>query len=146
MASTKKIKTSSQFSNNKQSNYFKENSYNSENIKNNEENQINNNYIEKSFLEDLLKCELCDNIFDLNIHTPIVIKCGHTFCKNCVLNIYNNKNKEINNSLTSSLKLTFSKLFSSYNGIVSMVSLIITPLIFSSSKGNLLITLISSSI
>ena len=98
MASIKKIKTSSQFSNNKQSNYFKENSYNSENIKNNEENQINSNYIEKSFLEDLLKCELCDNIFDLNIHTPIVIKCGHTFCKNCVLNIYNNKNKEINNS------------------------------------------------
>ena len=98
MASIKKIKTSNQFSSNKQSNYFKDNSYNSENIKNNEENQINSNYIEKSFLEDLLKCELCDNIFDLNIHTPIVIKCGHTFCKNCVLNIYNNKNKEINNS------------------------------------------------
>ena len=98
MASIKKIKTSSQFNNNKHRNYYKEDSNNSENIKNNEENKTNNNYIEKSYLEELLKCELCDNVFDLNIHIPIVIKCGHTFCKNCVLNIYNNKYKEIDNS------------------------------------------------
>ena len=93
MASIKKIKTSNQFKNSKQN----INSSNSENMMNNEE-MIQNNYIEKSFLKELLKCELCDNVFDLNIHIPIVIKCGHTFCKNCVLNIYNNKNKEIKNS------------------------------------------------
>ena len=97
MASIKRIKTSSQFSNNKPGISYKDNSNNSENVTNNEEN-IKNNYIEKSFLEELLKCELCENIFDLNIHIPVVIKCGHTFCKKCVLNIHNNKNKLINNS------------------------------------------------
>ena len=97
MASIKRIKTSSQFSNNKQGIYYKENSNNSENALDNEEN-LKNNYIEKSLLEELLKCEICENIFDLNIHIPIVIKCGHTFCKKCVLNIYNNKNKNRNNS------------------------------------------------
>ena len=69
MASIKRIKTSNK-------------------LKNNEEN---NNYIEKSFLEELLKCELCENIFDLNNHLPIIIKCGHTFCKECILNIHNKK-------------------------------------------------------
>ena len=87
MASIKKIKTSNYFKNNKLNIYSKENSSNSEN-----KEEINkNNYIEKSFLEELLKCEICGNIFDLNNHIPIVIKCGHTFCKQCIININNNK-------------------------------------------------------
>ena len=76
MASIKRIKTSNK-------------------LKNNEEN---NNYIEKSFLEELLKCELCENIFDLNNHLPIIIKCGHTFCKECILNIHNKKYNKKNYS------------------------------------------------
>jgi len=95
MASIKKIKTSNNFNNNKINIYYNENSNNSENTKSKEENN-NNNYIEKSFLEELLKCERCKNVFDLNDHIPIVIKCGHTFCKKCVLDInhikYNKKN------------------------------------------------------
>ena len=86
MASIKKIKTSNHFNNNKLSIYSKENSNNSDN----KEEYNKNNYIEKSFLEELLKCEICGNIFDLNNHIPIVIKCGHTFCKQCILNINNN--------------------------------------------------------
>ena len=76
MASIKRIKTSNK-------------------LKNSEEN---NNYIEKSFLEELLKCELCENIFDLNNHLPIIIKCGHTFCKECILNIHNKKYNKKNYS------------------------------------------------
>ena len=90
MASIKKTKTSNIYNNNKLNINSKDNSNNSANSKNNEDN-INNNYIEKSFLLELLKCEICSNIFDLNIHLPIIIKCGHTFCKKCVLNIYNSK-------------------------------------------------------
>ena len=89
MTSIKKIKTSNQFKNSKQN----INSSNSENMMNNEE-IIQNNYIEKSFLKELLKCEICDNVFDLNIHIPIIVKCGHTFCKKCVLNKNNNTYKK----------------------------------------------------
>ena len=94
MATIKKIKTSSNFNNNYLSQNYKDNSNNSENtMSNKDKDEFNkNNYIEKSFLEELLKCEICNNIFDLNNHIPIVIKCGHTFCKQCILNIYNNKN------------------------------------------------------
>ena len=89
MASIKKIKTSNQFKNDKQN----INSNNFENLMNNEE-MIKNNYIEKSFLKELLKCEICENVFDLNIHIPIIVRCGHTFCKKCVLNIHNNTFKQ----------------------------------------------------
>ena len=57
------------------------------------ENNINSNYIEKSFLAGLLKCEICNNIFDLNIHIPMVGKCGHTFCKKCIIEKHFNKKK-----------------------------------------------------
>ena len=89
MASIKKIKTSNQFKNDKQN----INSNNFENLMNNEE-MIKNNYIEKSFLKELLKCEICENVFDLNIHIPIIVRCGHTFCKKCVLNIHKNTFKQ----------------------------------------------------
>ena len=42
------------------------------------------NSIDKSIIEDLLKCDLCNIIFDLNKHSPLVVKCGHTFCKRCI--------------------------------------------------------------
>ena len=68
------------------------NKQNSENL-NIKEININSNYIEKSFLAELLKCEICNNIFDLNIHIPMVGKCGHTFCKKCIIEKHFNKKK-----------------------------------------------------
>jgi hypothetical protein len=66
------------------------NKQNLENL-NIKENNINSNYIEKSFLAELLKCEICNSIFDLNIHIPMVGKCGHTFCKKCITEKHFNK-------------------------------------------------------
>ena len=43
-----------------------------------------NNYIDKSIIEDLIKCDLCNIIFDSNIHAPLMVKCGHTFCRRCL--------------------------------------------------------------
>ena len=45
----------------------------------------NNSIIYKSTLENLLKCDICNTLFDSSIHIPMVVKCGHTFCKNCLL-------------------------------------------------------------
>ena len=52
----------------------------------------NNNKIEKSLLEEQLKCSICNNLYDTEIHYPYIIKCGHTFCKQCIFNnnIHNN--------------------------------------------------------
>ena len=40
----------------------------------------------KNQIKDLLKCDICNSNFDLNIHMPMVAKCGHTFCKKCIYN------------------------------------------------------------
>ena len=85
MASIKRTKNIVQINNSNQKlNSFNKNSPNqSENTNSKEDN--NSNYIEKSFLAELLKCEICNNLFDLNTHIPMVMKCGHTFCKKCIL-------------------------------------------------------------
>ena len=62
------------------------NSEKSNNISNN-----NNNKIDKSLLEEQLKCPICNYIYDSDLHCPFIIKCGHTFCKQCVTNCTNNK-------------------------------------------------------
>ena len=59
---------------------------------------ISYNYYDKSFIEDLIKCDLCNIIFDLNVHEPLMIKCGHTFCKRCISLKSNNLDKNINKS------------------------------------------------
>ena len=100
MASIKKVKTSTIFTNHKLNNFHRDNPDNLENIMGkdeNENNYNNDNWIKKSFLEELLKCEICNNIFDLNIHIPVVVKCGHTFCKKCILD-YNSKINKKNKS------------------------------------------------
>ena len=56
------------------------------------------NYIEKSIIEDLLKCDLCNVIFDINVHSPLMLKCGHTFCRRCISSKSNNLDKNINKS------------------------------------------------
>ena len=42
-------------------------------------------------IEDVLKCDICNKIFDTNHRRPFIAKCGHTFCKHCILS-YNNEN------------------------------------------------------
>ena len=53
----------------------------------------NNNIIkiDKAILENDLKCPICNVLYDSNIHIPLVISCGHTFCKQCIFNNSNNK-------------------------------------------------------
>ena len=65
---------------------------------NTDSTQFSYNYYEKSFIEDLIKCDLCNIIFDLNIHSPLMVKCGHTFCKKCISLKCNNIDKNVNKS------------------------------------------------
>ena len=44
-----------------------------------------------SKIENVLKCDICNNNFDLTNKRPFIAKCGHTFCKHCILS-YNNEN------------------------------------------------------
>ena len=50
-----------------------------------EDNEIDNKNVKNQIMA-LLKCDICNNNFDLNIHIPMVAKCGHTFCKKCIYN------------------------------------------------------------
>lgn len=66
-------------------------------INNTDSTGLSYNYIEKSVVEEFIKCDLCNTIFDLNIHAPLMVKCGHTFCKKCISSKSNNE-KNINKS------------------------------------------------
>lgn len=33
---------------------------------------------------EVVKCSICDDPYDANSRTPLVLKCGHTFCKRCI--------------------------------------------------------------
>ena len=46
-------------------------------------------------IEDIMKCEICNAKYDYNIHKPMVIKCGHSFCKYC---LFNSIDKNLNNN------------------------------------------------
>ena len=65
-------------------------------IINNKQNSSDNNFnisnikIDKSLLEDQLKCPLCNVLYDSDTYIPYVITCGHSFCKQCILNNSNN--------------------------------------------------------
>ena len=63
-------------------------------------NKTNTNItkIDKSLLEDQLKCPICNSLYDSNSHIPFVISCGHTFCKQCIFNYPNNNCPLDNNS------------------------------------------------
>ena len=54
-----------------------------------EEKEMDNKNL-KNQIQALLKCDICNSNFDLNIHIPMVVKCGHSYCKKC---IYNGGNK-----------------------------------------------------
>jgi hypothetical protein len=46
-------------------------------------------------IKELLKCELCKNYYDLYVHSPFIAKCGHTFCKQCLVNKSNSSSKKV---------------------------------------------------
>ena len=66
-------------------------------------NNSNNIKIDKILLEEELKCLICKSIYDSNNHSPFVVGCGHTFCKQCIFN--NTKNKCPIDSNPNSFKL-----------------------------------------
>ena len=51
-------------------------------------------------LEEIMKCEICKSKYDYNLHRPLIVKCGHTFCKNCIYS-QRQKNLNFNNNLKS---------------------------------------------
>ncbi len=42
-------------------------------------------------MEQVLKCKICQNSFNTEIKKPIIILCGHTFCKLCISKTENSK-------------------------------------------------------
>ena len=36
-------------------------------------------------MEEILKCKVCKITYNYNNNQPFIIKCGHTFCKHCIL-------------------------------------------------------------
>ena len=50
-----------------------------------------NNKIDRLLLEEHLKCPSCKILYDSELHLPFVVKCGHSFCKQCIINNVNNK-------------------------------------------------------
>jgi hypothetical protein len=61
-----------------------------QNISYNKTNNTNNK-IDRLLLEEQMKCPMCNTIYDSNQHIPFVIGCGHSFCKQCILNNSNSK-------------------------------------------------------
>ena len=68
---------------------------NENNMNNYNENEINNNNIENESndselplvtLNFLSICQCCKNSFNSNENIPYLLKCGHFFCKQCIIN------------------------------------------------------------
>ena len=45
-------------------------------------------------LKEILICDRCQCLFDCNIHLPLIIKTGKTFCKKCLIDNIDNPNKD----------------------------------------------------
>ena len=43
------------------------------------------NMIDKSIVEDLIKCDICNKTFDTSSHTPLMLKCGIPFVRDVLL-------------------------------------------------------------
>ena len=66
-----------------------------ENENENEYEYENNEKLELLTLNNLSICQLCKNIFDNKAHIPYLLRCGHFFCKSCILNELINSEKKI---------------------------------------------------
>ena len=65
-------------------------------------------------IEEIMKCEICKSKYDYNIHRPLIVKCGHTFCKNC---IYSPRQKILNRNNNTKSKYIFICPFDKINHI-----------------------------
>ena len=81
------------------------------------ENSNNDNEGVLRKLDNIMKCDICNSKYDYNIHRPLIVKCGHTFCKNC---IYNNNQKIINRNANSKSKKCFTCPIDNINHIFSL--------------------------
>ena len=68
---------------------------------------------------EILVCDICCNHFDCDAHTPLVLTCGHTFCKKCIDRLFQNvaglyrmKCPKCNFVITSPIRNVFQKNFS----------------------------------
>ena len=70
-------------------------------------------------IKELLKCNICKNYYDLYTHSPFIIKSGHSFCKECIINnsnfIQNSKNIEEQYFIPNSLINLIIKEFQKFN-------------------------------
>jgi hypothetical protein len=41
--------------------------------------------------DDILACPICLERFNETQHSPLILECGHTFCKECIISLQNNK-------------------------------------------------------
>ena len=71
------------------------------------ENLYNNSKEILKKLDDIMKCDICNSKYDFNIHKPLIIKCGHTFCKNC---IYYHKSNNLNRDNKKIFKCPFDNI------------------------------------
>ena len=55
------------------------------------DNSINKSKDIFTKIENIMKCEICNTKYDYNIHKPMIVRCGHTFCKFCIYNSSQNK-------------------------------------------------------
>jgi hypothetical protein len=42
-------------------------------------------------MEEVIKCQICQYTFNFDEKQPVIIKCGHTYCKECVIAKLNNE-------------------------------------------------------
>jgi hypothetical protein len=45
-------------------------------------------------MESLIECPICSELYDSNLHLPLVLLCGHTLCKACTLKLKMKNNLE----------------------------------------------------
>jgi hypothetical protein len=55
-------------------------------------------------MENLLECAICLIRYNNNNKIPRILRCGHTFCSNCL-----NELAKINNSIPASIKCPIDK-------------------------------------
>ena len=66
-------------------------------------------------IEDIMKCEICNLKYDYNIHKPMIIKCGHTFCKFCIYNLKEKNEINIEYKQNKSFKCPIDGIQHSFN-------------------------------
>ena len=91
-------------------------------------------------LKEILKCDICNNLFDFNNHIPLITKSGETYCKKCLQenkNILNKCNNNENNSETSLSSFKFIeniKLKKIINDIINLYDKVINEKYINFSK------------